>query len=88
MWAGEGELGLGEVTLKKALRRARRELGDAHEETLAHMDTYAVFLAKVGRFGEAEPLFRDALRYRRETLGDTHPTTKAGRRRLSNLMFV
>jgi hypothetical protein len=48
VWAGEGELGMGEATLKKALRRARRELGDDHAETLEHMDTYAEYLRKLG----------------------------------------
>ena len=58
VWAGEGELGMGEATLKKALRRARRELGDAHAETLGHMNTFAAFLHKLGRNASraAEPL--------------------------------
>ena len=58
VWAGEGELGMGEVTLRKALRRARRELGDAHAETLGHMNTFAAFLHKLGRNASraAEPL--------------------------------
>jgi hypothetical protein len=67
VWAGEGELGMGEVTLKKALKRARRELGDDHAETLGHIEVYAEFLRKVGRYGEAEPLYREALAACRRT---------------------
>ncbi len=86
VWAGEGELGMGEATLKKALRRARRELGDAHAETLEHMVTYAAFLHKVGRYGEAEPLFREALSAYRRTLGDKHPSTLTSINNLAALL--
>jgi hypothetical protein len=86
VWAGEGELGMGEVTLKKAMRRARRELGDDHEETLGHMATYALFLRQVGRYVEAEPLYREALSCKRRTLGDEHPHTLGSINNLANLL--
>jgi hypothetical protein len=77
---------MGEATLKKALRRARRELGDDHAETLEHMDTYAEYLRKMGCYGEAEPLYREALSARRRTLGDEHPDTLASINNLALLL--
>jgi hypothetical protein len=76
---------MGEATLKKALRRARLELGDDHAETLEHMDTYAEYLRKMGCYGEAEPLYRKALSARRRTLGDEHPDTLAS---INNLALL
>ena len=76
---------MGEATLKKALRRARLELGDDHAETLEHMDTYAEYLRKMGCYGEAEPLYREALSARRRTLGDEHPDTLAS---INNLALL
>ena len=75
MWAGEGELEGAEGALKRAMVKAQRELGEEHEETLAHMCTYAEFLRKVARFAESEVLSLKTLAAQRRTLGDEHPDT-------------
>ena len=76
VWAGEGELHLGaEKGLKRAMEKAREELGAEHVETLRCMHTYAAFLRKVGRYEEAGALSREVLAVARRTLGDEHPET-------------
>jgi tetratricopeptide (TPR) repeat protein len=76
VFAGEGELHLGaEKGLKRAMEKAREELGAEHAETLRCMHTYAEFLRKVGRYEEAGALSREVLAVFRRTLGDEHPNT-------------
>ena len=84
--SGDGDLEGADRTPRNAVKRARKELGREHAETLVCQDTYATYLRRAGRYEEANALFRQTLELRRRTLGDSHPDTLASISHLALLL--
>jgi len=75
-----------EPLYREALEGLRRELGDAHPDTLNSINNLAVLLNNLGKYAEAEALHREALDVRRRELGDAHPKTLGSIGNLANLL--
>ncbi|XRB25368.1 kinesin light chain [Pseudoscourfieldia marina] len=75
-----------EPLYREALDGKRRELGDAHPDTLESINNLASLLKKQGKYADAEPLYREALDGRHRELGDAHPSTLASISGLANLL--
>ncbi len=60
---------------ESALATRRRELGEAHPDTLVSLNGIGGILREQGRLKEAEPYWSEALATRRRTLGDDHGDT-------------
>ncbi|GHP05192.1 hypothetical protein PPROV_000394400 [Pycnococcus provasolii] len=71
----QGKYADAEPLLCEALDGRRRELGDAHPDTLASINNLAPVLYLKGKYADAEALYREALDGRRRELGDAHPST-------------
>ena len=71
----QGKYADAEPLYREALDGRRRELGDAHSDTLDSINGLAVLLKDQRKYDDAEPLYREALDGRRRELGDAHPKT-------------
>ncbi|XRB16584.1 EF-hand domain-containing protein [Pseudoscourfieldia marina] len=60
---------------REALDGRRRELGDAHPDTLMSINNLALLLDDQGKYADAESLYREALDGSRRDLGDADPRT-------------
>jgi tetratricopeptide (TPR) repeat protein len=61
--------------LERALDLRRRELGDAHPDTLTSMHKLGLLDWYQGKYAPAEPLLTKVLEVRRRVLGEGHPDT-------------
>ncbi|XRB19427.1 coatomer subunit epsilon [Pseudoscourfieldia marina] len=82
----QGKYADAEPLFREALDGHRRELGDAHPDTLNSINNLATLLMDQGKYDEAEPLFREALDGKRRELGDAHPDTLQSINGLANLL--
>ncbi|XRB17491.1 EF-hand domain-containing protein [Pseudoscourfieldia marina] len=71
----QGKYADAEPLYREALDGHRRELGDAHLDTLASINNLANLLSDQGKYADAEALYREALNGLRRVLGDAHPAT-------------
>ncbi len=83
-----GDLGLIDAAMepmKAAWKVRRRELGEAHPDTLQSLNAIGALLWHQGEPAESERLIREVLEVQRRVLGDDHPDTL---RSLNNLGFL
>jgi tetratricopeptide (TPR) repeat protein len=72
-YSGQGRYVEAERFFHDTLELFRRELGDSHGDTLAHMGNMAVYLyLPLGRYSEAEALLTEMLGVYRRTLPERH----------------
>ncbi len=83
-----GDLGLIDAAtepMKAAWEVRRRELGEAHPDTLQSLNARGALLWHQGEPAESERLIREVLEVQRRVLGDDHPDTL---RSLNNMGFL
>ena len=71
----QGKYAEAEPLNREALGGCRRELGNAHRDTLDCIFNLANSLHEQGKYDEAEKLYREALDGFRRELGNAHPDT-------------
>ncbi|XRB09944.1 kinesin light chain 3 [Pycnococcus provasolii] len=82
----QGKYADAEPLYREALDGRRRELGDAHPDTLKSINNLAILLENQGKYADAEALYREALDGRRRELGDAHPDTLTSINGLATLL--
>ncbi|XRB21685.1 tetratricopeptide repeat [Pseudoscourfieldia marina] len=83
----QGKYADAEPLHREALDGRRRELGDAHPDTLQSINNLGLLLNDQGKYADAEPLYREALDGRRRELGDAHPDTLQSINNLAGLLM-
>lgn len=81
------ESDIDESGYREAVEISRRELGNAHRDTLTCIYGLAVLLHGNRKYDQAEPLYREVIEGRARELGDEHPDTLKPKVDLATLFF-
>ena len=84
-FVGLGLFQLAEDPTRRTLSIRRKELGDAHPETLESISDLGYLLHRLGRLDESERYLAQALGGLRDVLGGRHPTTLDALSRMGSL---